>query len=131
MDIIDDIRDFIDSIPTWQKWLGTGTIGAILFFLFLLVFAGPQEAKQVAGIPLELKEIESNITEEYITKSSGPVSELIGEFRDTGDKEAKSVRDPTAAKVVRLSWSLLGVYLAALIIIIPVLAIHKVFRQIL
>ena len=73
MDIIKDIIDFIDSLPIWQKWLGTGTIGTILFFLFLLVFAGPQETKQVAGIPLELKEIEANITKEYIEEAKGPV----------------------------------------------------------
>ena len=84
--IIDDIMDFIDSLPRWQKWLGTGIVGVLIFFLFLMIFAGPREARQVAGIPGELKQIESNITKEYIEASKEPALGIIGDFWRIGDE---------------------------------------------
>ena len=101
--IIDEIRDFIASLPTWQKWLGTSIGGVLIFFFLLLVFAGPQETKQVAGIPMELKQIESNVTKEYIQESRGPALEIIGSFWRTGEDMAKEVRDPASAKAVFVS----------------------------
>lgn len=58
LDFIEDIKDFIDSLLTWQKWLGSGIEGVILFFLFLLIFAGPSATKEIVEIPIELKEIQ-------------------------------------------------------------------------
>ncbi len=129
--IIDELKDFIDSLPTWKKWLGASAGGVLLFFLSLLIFAGPDATKQVASIPNEIQQVESNITQTYIEESKGPVREIIGEFWRTGKEQAKEVSDPASAKAIQYSWFLAGVLIVAVIVIVPLMAIRKAFKRIL
>jgi hypothetical protein len=68
----------------------------------------------------------------YLSRSSAPLwalmrmnSYLPKKFTDT------YLRDPASAKVVQYSWFLLGLYIGAVIMFVPVYAIYRAFRRIL
>ena len=130
-EIINGIIDFFDSLETWQKWLGTGIFGVGMLFLFLLVFAGPQPTYEVAKIPSDLRNIQADVTQNYIEETKEPAKGIIAEFTETGKDLSKDVSDPIAAASMRFLWWLLGVILAVSIILIPILAIKDTFSKIL
>ena len=129
--LIDSIGDFFDSLETWQKWLGTSVLGVGIFFFLLLIFAGTQQTHEVAKIPSDLRNIQADVTNQYIQDTKEPAKGIIADFTKAGKDMAKDVSDPVAAGSIQFSWWILGVILAAYIVIIPVMAIKKAFDNIL
>ena len=130
-DIIDGIGNFFDSLETWQKWLGTSVLGVGVFFLFLLIFAGPQQTHNVAKIPSDLRNTQADVTQQYIQDTKEPAKGIIADFTKAGKDMSKDVSDPVAATSIRFLMWFAGVMLAMYIILIPVMAIKKAFDNIL
>lgn len=122
------IIDYFDSLETWKKWLGTSFVGVGLFFVFLLIFAGPQEAKQVAEIPIELKEAQSDIAKQYIEESKGTIKTIISTFWNTGETLSKDINDPILRWIIKIGWLLIGLFIAGMVFFIPLIAIMNMFK---
>lgn len=131
-DIIDSIGDFFDNLETWQKWLGgASVVGVGAFFLFFLILAGAQQTKEVAKIPSDLRNIQSDVTRQYIQDTKEPAKGIIADFTKIGKDMSKDVSDPGAAASIRFLMWFAGVMLAIYIVLIPVMTIKKVFDNIL
>ena len=131
-DIVDSIGNFFDSLETWQKWLGgASVIGVGAFFLFFLIFAGAQQTKEVAKIPSDLRNIQADITQQYIQDTKEPAKGIIADFTKAGNDMSKDVSDPGAAASIQFLMWFAGVMLAIYIVLIPVKAIKKAFDNIL
>ena len=130
--LIDSIGDFFDSLETWQKWLGgASVVGVGVFFLFLLFFAGAQQTHEIAKIPSDLRNIQADVTQQYIQDSKEPAKGIIADFTKVGKDMSKDVSDPGAAASIRFLMWFAGVMLAIYIVLIPVIAIKKAFDNIL
>lgn len=125
--------EILESLPGWAKITGVSTlIGLVVLSIFLIYISYQPGGEEVVNLPSNLSDIKENVTEilkETAIETSTTVGgQIINEFSESGKELAKDVKDPVAKRSIESSWTLAGLCLAALVILIICSAFWKIIQ---